>query len=108
MKQGKSLSLRIEKSLGSEEETIAVAQTLAECLQALLKAEPQSIMVYLNGDLGAGKSFFSRAFVHYFLPEARVKSPTYNLLESYETEDFVIHHMDLYRLCDPEELEFLV
>lgn len=65
------------------------------------------LMVYLKGDLGAGKSFFSRAFVQYFLPAQKVKSPTYTLVESYKTCNFAIHHLDLYRLCDPEELEYL-
>lgn len=69
------------------------------------KSEP--LIVYLEGELGAGKSFFSRSFIQYFLPGQKVKSPTYTLVESYSTQKGDIQHYDLYRLCDPEELEFL-
>jgi len=65
------------------------------------------LMVYLHGDLGAGKSFFSRAFVQYFLPGQKVKSPTYTIVESYNFSTNTIHHLDLYRLCNSEELEYL-
>lgn len=83
---------------------------LAIVFAALVKAENlflSGFMVYLKGDLGAGKSFFSRAFIQIFAPGERVKSPTYTLVESYEVEQGCIQHLDLYRLCDPEELEFL-
>ena len=91
--------------LHNEQETQKLAQDFARALHPQLNAK--AMMVYLVGDLGAGKSFFSRALIQNFLPQARVKSPTYNLVESYPCVGFEIHHFDLYRLCDPEELEFL-
>ena len=82
------------------------AQDFANACEAS-KAYENGLMVYLNGDLGAGKSFFARAFVQTFLPEQKVKSPTYTIVETYKCSNFRIHHLDLYRLCDPEELEYL-
>lgn len=67
----------------------------------------KGMIIYLKGDLGAGKSFFSRAFIQYFLPGEKVKSPTYTIVESYNFSTNSIYHLDLYRLCDPEELEYL-
>lgn len=96
----------IQIDLLEEADTTAVAQQFA--LQ--LAQEPmmeQGVMVYLEGDLGAGKSFFCRALIQTFLPGQRVKSPTYTLLESYETSFATLLHFDLYRLFDAEELEFL-
>lgn len=91
-------------------ETEADTQHLAHVFAQLcdqLKAFDSGWMIYLKGDLGAGKSFFSRAFVQSFLPGQKVKSPTYALVENYQTPLGTIQHFDLYRLCDPEELEFL-
>ncbi|WP_319381655.1 tRNA (adenosine(37)-N6)-threonylcarbamoyltransferase complex ATPase subunit type 1 TsaE [Thiomicrorhabdus sp.] len=86
--------------------TQAVAQAFARACEGQNLAE-SGLMVYLQGELGAGKSCFSRAFIQAFLPGQKVKSPTYTLIESYSYFKFMIHHLDLYRLCDPEELEYL-
>lgn len=101
-------------TLESESDTVLFAQTLAQayvdcCLSGGMEqgASSQALMVYLKGDLGAGKSFFSRAFIQTFLPEQKVKSPTYTIVESYKTPLITLHHFDLYRLSDPEELEYL-
>ncbi|QBZ83103.1 tRNA threonylcarbamoyladenosine biosynthesis protein TsaE [Hydrogenovibrio crunogenus] len=91
-------------------ETEADTQQLAHIFAQLceeLKTFDLGWMIYLKGDLGAGKSFFSRAFVQSFVPGQKVKSPTYALVENYPTSLGTIQHFDLYRLCDPEELEFL-
>ncbi|QCU91104.1 tRNA (adenosine(37)-N6)-threonylcarbamoyltransferase complex ATPase subunit type 1 TsaE [Thiomicrorhabdus sediminis] len=92
--------------LADELASIEFAGQLAEaCEQG--EAFADGLVVYLYGDLGAGKSFFSRAFIQHFMPGQKVKSPTYTLIESYNFSTNSIHHLDLYRLCDPEELEYL-
>lgn len=64
-------------------------------------------VIFLAGDLGAGKTTFARALLGALGVGARVKSPTYSLIESYEVGDLTIHHLDLYRIADAGELEWL-
>ena len=64
-------------------------------------------VIWLQGDLGAGKTLFARAFIHALGYEGYVKSPSYGLLETYRASGMQILHLDLYRIEDPEELEYL-
>lgn len=86
----------------SEQETNALARDWS---QRLISGN----VLFLEGDLGAGKSVFARALIRALTgdDELSVPSPTFTILQQYETPDFPIWHYDLYRLKDPAELEEL-
>jgi len=89
-----------EWSLPDEAATAALAAQVADVLDG-------GLVLYLHGSLGAGKTSFARALLTALGVGERVKSPTYSLVEGYMAEGRPAWHLDLYRIADPGELEWL-
>jgi tRNA threonylcarbamoyladenosine biosynthesis protein TsaE len=73
----------------------------------LAQALPSRAVMYLHGDIGAGKSTFARALLRELGVIGAIKSPTYTLIERYPLLKGEAAHLDLYRIAAASELDFL-
>lgn len=96
------LSLIQESSfiVEDEESMVEFGGKLAETLLV-------GAIITLNGDLGAGKTTLSRGVLHRLGHSGAVKSPTYTIVEPYQLDIGSVYHFDLYRVNDPQELDYI-
>jgi tRNA threonylcarbamoyladenosine biosynthesis protein TsaE len=90
--------------LADEQATVDFGRKLARVLSGCYA---DNAIVFLEGDLGAGKTTLVRGILTELGHSGVVKSPTYTLLEPYELDSVNVFHFDLYRVDDPQELEFV-
>ena len=94
--------------LADEAATISLGAALANAFIELIRLAPAATFcVHLHGDLGAGKSTLARALLRGLGVTGKIKSPTYALVEPYDSAYGLLLHMDLYRLTEAAELEYL-
>jgi tRNA threonylcarbamoyladenosine biosynthesis protein TsaE len=84
----------------------AAMMALGGAIARAMEADHQAV-IFLHGNLGAGKTTLVRGLLRSLGHTGPVKSPTYTLVETYEFPGWLIYHFDLYRLSDPEELEYI-
>ena len=92
-----------EIQTSDENQTLEAGSIFSKNL--LEKNLSRSIIVFLEGNLGAGKTTFTKGLMKGLGYKELVKSPTYNLVEIHETEKLKVFHFDLYRINDPHELK---
>ncbi len=85
----------------------AATEKLGKDLIELLPEDSGGWMILLRGELGTGKSTLARSMIRALGHHGYVPSPTYTLVEPYRLNAMTVHHVDLYRISDASELEFL-
>lgn len=86
----------LELITNSEEETIELAKKVAKQMN-------KNSIIVLTGDLGSGKTKFTEGILTYYGLENEISSPTFTLVNEYNTKEFNIYHFDVYRLSDEDE-----
>ena len=89
--------------LPDEDATLALGAALAKGIENRLENAQRGALIYLSGDLGAGKTTLSRGLLRGLGFSGRVKSPTYTLVELYVVSKLNLYHFDFYRFGEPEE-----
>ena len=92
-------------TLSSLEDTKKLGQELAK--EILKRKGEASFVVFLDGDLGTGKTTLVKEIIFALGVKEKVKSPTFTIIEPYELNNENIYHVDLYRIIDPTELEII-
>ena len=92
-------------TLRSLEDTKNLGQEIAK--EILKRKDKSAFVVFLDGDLGTGKTTLVKEIIFALGIKEKVKSPTFTIIEPYELNDKNIYHIDLYRINDPTELEII-
>jgi len=92
-------------TLRSLEDTKNLGQEIAK--EILKRKDKSAFIVFLDGDLGTGKTTLVKEIIFALGIKEKVKSPTFTIIEPYELNNKNIYHIDLYRINDPSELEII-